>query len=744
MAEKKVTKTRSAKVSFENEFYSDLSAAGMLYAKIIRSPIKRGIIKSVSHPSLADGYYIFTARNIPGNNLMDTPLGKVPILSEGNVSYLGEPIGILAGPDEKQLEQYFSEIQIDFDRNSIDYYFSANESHGKKKAEETKQDIEELFSPVIASRSILYGNESKDFDSLFTKADPERIIETTYSYALSQLHCSETSGSLCTFEDGILTVFSPTQWFYSLRKILSESLALNPEDIVIKKTKSFSNGTNGIYFNSVITAQTALVSILTGKSCKLVYTRNEQETFMDSMQPIKISHKSIVEKDAKIKAMDITINMDAGFINPFCQEIIDRLVIAAAGCYAPENLRVTASAERSYNPPSSIDLRQIDSAAFFAVENHLSEISSKLDIFPTDLRIKNFNIPPKKKKTSDTAAENTGAFPFTFNIEKFEEAINALTKKSDFNRKYFFYNTEKKLRSNLLDENTKITTSAPLKGIGFACAYEGSCYYGSQIYSHEQSLELTLDKDETLTIHCPTVSSSIELIWKNIITSMLDIPQGNIKFNSSFLNDDEPLSPDSVYSNISIMTDLLKKCCKYLNTKRGSAKFPLTVRKSMSPNEKKVWNRETFSGQPFYSTSFAACSVETEIDRSIFREKIKEINLVISGGKILSVPAAEGSIKLSILRVLRSFMEDDELDAGKVHISFLQSEENPRQIGELVFNVLSSALVQSINQAINCEITEIPMKTDSMFNILMEKKLKEHKEEQYEDSDDAERQKDDD
>ena len=116
----------------------------------------------------------------------------------------------------------------------------------------------------------------------------------------------------------------------------------------------------------------------------------------------------------------------------------------------------------------------------------------------------------------------------------------------------------------------------------------------------------------------------------------------------------------------------------------------------------------------------------------------------ISGGKILSVPAAESSIKLSILKVLRSFMEDDELDAGKVHISFLQSEENPRQIGELVFNVLSSALVQSINQAINCEVTEIPMSTDSMFNILMEKKLKEHKEEQNEDSDNAERQKDDD
>ena len=41
MAEKKIKKEHPAKFSFQNEFYSDLSMPSMLYAKVIRSPIKK-------------------------------------------------------------------------------------------------------------------------------------------------------------------------------------------------------------------------------------------------------------------------------------------------------------------------------------------------------------------------------------------------------------------------------------------------------------------------------------------------------------------------------------------------------------------------------------------------------------------------------------------------------------------------------------------------------------------------------
>ena len=76
---KKVTAAKTNKFSFQKEFFSDLTMDGMLYALTVRSPTKEGIIKSISHPDLPEGYTLVTARDIPGSNLIDTPRGKIPI-----------------------------------------------------------------------------------------------------------------------------------------------------------------------------------------------------------------------------------------------------------------------------------------------------------------------------------------------------------------------------------------------------------------------------------------------------------------------------------------------------------------------------------------------------------------------------------------------------------------------------------------------------------------------------------------
>ncbi|MBO7638091.1 MAG: hypothetical protein J6S91_03855, partial [Treponema sp.] len=111
-----------SRLSFQKGFYSDLEFRDMLYAVIVRSPAKSGIISSISHGDLPEGYYLFTAKDVPGINLIDTPQGKVPVFSEGNISYLGEPLGILVGPDEKTVNELYGEIQFTFDSNTIDSY----------------------------------------------------------------------------------------------------------------------------------------------------------------------------------------------------------------------------------------------------------------------------------------------------------------------------------------------------------------------------------------------------------------------------------------------------------------------------------------------------------------------------------------------------------------------------------------------------------------------------------------------
>ncbi|HAZ96520.1 MAG TPA: hypothetical protein DCW73_04685, partial [Treponema sp.] len=115
---------------------------------------------------------------------------------------------------------------------------------------------------------------------------------------------------------------------------------------------------------------------------------------------------------------------------------------------------------------------------------------------------------------------------------------------------------------------------------------------------------------------------------------------------------------------------------------------------------------------------------ELEINPCTYREKIRSINLILNGGKILNVQAATSTVKLGIQKVLSSLLEDDKVECKNIKISFMQSEKDPSQIGELVHQVIPAAYTQALTQALNCTINSLPLKTDSLYKKIKEQKAK--------------------
>ncbi|MFA6937166.1 MAG: xanthine dehydrogenase family protein [Treponema sp.] len=767
---KSKTKTNATKVAVQGEFYSDLVMDDMLYAAIVRSPIKKGIIKSISHNDLPDGYFLYTARDVPGSNLVETNFGKIPVFSEGNVSYKGEPLGILVGPDENKVNELLSEIEIIYDSNTIETYlktfiddykrpalnltttenseqahsssseideitkalnldadpfspFGIVQEHEKteKEKKETKENEaiqRELFLSEVAKRTIQNGpcfekdnstGVAPGIDSIFKES--AFVSEGSWTYSLKTPIYSEPNGAICSFNGDYLTVYTPTQWLSDLRRVLSSVLNIDSEKIIVKKTKSNNRSTNNIWYNSILASQVAVASYRSNHNVKLVYTRNEQQEFMDTMLPITIVHKSGINKDGLLLAMQIDIDVEIGSSNSFIQEILDRLVIASIGCYNPKNIFITATAYRSSKPSSSIDLQLIDSASFFALENQINNLCIQSGFTPIELREKNIaQCSHIKQKT-----------PFLISIEQPTEIFDAVLKQSDFNRKYASYHLDSVLRYSRNEKTTLGSLyEAPLRGIGLSCGYEGSGYFGSGIYSNDQAIEVTLEVDKTITIHCPPASASIKSIWQQLASSILKIPIASVRINSEFHINEEPLLPESIYSNISIMTMLLKKSCETIlrKTSDSKIKLPLTIKKKFSSNQKQYWDKQNFCGRPFHSTSFASAIVEIELDPCTYREHIRGIWISINGGQILSVSAAENTIKLCIQKVLASLVEDENLICSNIHISFRQSKDNPTQIGELVYQVLPSAYTEALSQALCCSTDKLPLKCNSLYERL--------------------------
>ena len=748
---KKVTAARTLKFSFQKEFYSDLTMDGMLYAVTVRSPAKEGIIKSISHPDLPEGYTLVTARDIPGTNLIDTPNGKIPVFCEGNISYEGEPLGLLVGPDETTLHSLVEELEITVDTNTIEDYLPDEDliaagslenpekkitkrqlNAQKKEIEALKEIKEEFFSDKLAERTLKFGpcfEEDEDgeipgIDTIFENAP--HVLEKDWTYAFKTTDYGEPNGALCFWKDETLTILTPTQWLGSLRSIVSETMAIEAENINLKKTTSTNRGTNSIWYNSILACQVASAANKCKKPVKLVFTRKEQDEFLNTIQPISITHKTAINEEGKLLAMKVDIKVDAGFANPFAQEIIDRLCIASCGIYCPENLLITATATSSHKPASSVDIQLIDSAAFYAVENQMNLVCQMCNLTPLEFRILN------KPERNDQKTKNTRS-PFLFSLNKTREALEAVASKSDFNRKYASYHLDSSDWKMQTGPKEYVSLfSSPMRGIGLACAFEGTGYYGSEVYESAQSLEVTLEKDSTVTILCPPVSASIQEICSKTVAEILEIPASNVNFNSTFKNGDEPPLPENVYSSISIMTSLLKKCCETIKRKKASDKLPYTVRKKVTASQKKEWDHLNFTGKPFHSTSFIAAILELEINPCTYREHIRSINIVADGGKILNTQAASASIKLAVQRTLERLYEDDRIEYPQVKISFCQSENDSSQIGELVYQVIPAAFTQALTQALNCTINSIPLKTDTIFKKIKEQKalLRNLKEEQ--------------
>lgn len=761
---KKTSKKRSRRHSYlSKNFFIDCIKDDMLYAALVRSPEAGGKITNINFSDLPEGYCFFSARDIPGKNFISTMGTDTRIFCNEKVHYKGQPVGIVTGPNLFEVRKIAEEIQITFDVTTVESpeikevaqqlnhsEFIKNSASEKDSGQDTKlpddseiadvvdmvnvlpsldampkptkkssytkpeqiEDAVENINPgkhtqrIIAERTVTSGFFS------FTE-DPQILDE---EFALSPFDISSTwsmdevcpewiepNGVFCYKEGQKLNVMTTTQWPSYLSKNLSQVLNLEEDKIVVQKTISQTENTCGIWRTTTLAAQAALAALLTGKPVKLLLTKQEQKTYFHPGLDTKIKIRSAVEADGTIKAIIIDIDCDAGYSNPFAQEIADRMAVAACSFYNPKNVIIKVEVHSSDNPPTSVYSQLMDSQAFFAMENHLQLIAEKTNILPEELRTKNLCL-----------SERSCLSPFKFHFNRPQDAVSAIVKQSDFDRKYSSY------RLNAIQnqkEGGHTFFALPRRGIGLSCAYDGACFYGTNFSLAQQKIEVTLDEENKLKIDAITPSNSVIAIWKQIASSILDIQESQIFINTEYAADSETFMPESFCNDISIMAVLLKRACEDIKKKREKEKLPINVKKVLSPAMKKQWNPKKFSGHPYQASSFGTAIVEVELNADTYQEKIKGIWIAIDCGKIYSIKSAESTIKLAIQQEMEKLVQDTIVSCDQIKISFLSSSETPCQIGKLVHNLIPAAFSSALSMALQKEVTHIPCTEQELYEL---------------------------
>ena len=425
-------------------YVDDIDREGMWPGATVRSTIPRGFIRSIGFDQRIDWseFTIVTAADIPGKNHVQLIFSDQPCLADGIVSHCDEAIVLLAHPDKHKLREAVAAVRIEYE--PLPPVFTIEESE--------RQDVIVWGSDNVIKSFLL---EKGDVDSAW--ADAVHIVEGEYRTGAQEHLYIENNGVIAEWSEANgITVWGSLQCPYYVHRSLLAVFDL-PED----KVRVIQAETGGAFggkedYPSTLAAHAALLALKSRHPIKMVYDRMEDLAATTKRHPSRIRHRTAVDKDGKLVAMDIEIATDAGAYSTLSSTVLSRATLHSSGPYVCPNVRVRARAWATNTVPYGAFRGFGAPQAIFAIERHMDEIASVIGIDPIELRHRNF-----LHVGDTTATEQVMRDPVIL-----DQLLDRALRESDYYAK----------RARFAADNP---TSAVKRGMGIAAFYHGSGFTGS-------------------------------------------------------------------------------------------------------------------------------------------------------------------------------------------------------------------------------------------------------------------------
>ena len=204
-----VKKDHEPKMSGRSVYVGDYAGDGILTGKFLRSKLARAKLLSVEIPELPEGYYYVDQNDVPGDNNVNIVLDDTPVYARDTVEYIGEPIGMVVGPDEKVVDRILSEIKVSY----------------------------EELEPVLDLRQaetvfFNYEYEKGDLSKAFAEAD--KVYKEEFSTGYQDQTYLEPQGMMAEPEEnGHMYVHGSMQCAYYVHGAVMRALGCRPDEVHI-------------------------------------------------------------------------------------------------------------------------------------------------------------------------------------------------------------------------------------------------------------------------------------------------------------------------------------------------------------------------------------------------------------------------------------------------------------------------------------------------------------------------------
>ena len=724
-------------------YTDDLAPSDCLIVKILRSPhanawveeIKtdaakkiEGIACVLTYEDVSHKRFTLAGQTAPEISPWDR------YIIDKHVRFVGDPVAIVAGETEEAVDKALKRIKVKYRVEE-----AVLDIHTAKDNPILVHPEDDWYMPIPAGgdnkRNLCSSNveEVGDVDAMLEKC--AYTVDQVYHTKANQQTMMETFRTYCYMDHfQRLTVVSSTQIPFHIRRIVGN--ALNIPSSKVRVIKPRIGGGFGAKQSSVSEVFPALVTWVTGRPSKIVFSRKESMIASSPRHEMEVHIRMGADENGIVKAIDLYTLSNTGAYGEHGPTTVGLSGHKSIALYRhTEAYRFAydvvytnmqaAGAYRGYGATQGI----------FAVESAADELAHKMGMDPVKFRELNMPMEGEALPGYPDVPIN-GSCTMDKCLARAKEMIG-------WDEKYPF----------------RDMGNGKVRGVGIAMAMQGSSIAGIDVGGAD--IKLNEDGSYTLALGCSDMGTGCDTILSQMAADCLDTDMKNIVV-FSVDTDISPYDSGSYASSTTYATgNAVIQACGELRKRIhafGAQMLGVSAEDSDFDGEKvrtedgKEVTLQQIAGKatcgvcselqvvkeyssPISPPPFMVGAAEVEVDKETGQiDVIDYVGVIDCGTPInpnLARVQAEGGIGQGIGMVLyediqytdkgkirnNSFMQykiPNRMDIPKVRIEFESSYEKTgpfgaKSIGELVIDTPCPAIANAVYNATGVRVRELPI-----------------------------------
>ena len=741
-------KDAMALVTGKPVYTDDVAPKDCLIVKVLRSPHAHALIEEINITNALKQKgieCILTYKDVPhrrftmAGQTFPEPSPYDRYILDQRVRFVGDAVAIVAGEDEAAVDRALKLIKVKYQvlEPVLDYHTAKDNPVLVHPEEDWK-----ALCPVGADnkRNLCASGMDSDGDVDGVMKDCDIVMEGTYHVKAMQQSMMETFRT-ATYLDtyGRINILSSTQIPFHVRRILANALDIPKSKVRVIKPRI--GGGFGAKQTVVAEVYPAIVTMKTGKTAKMIFTREESMIASSPRHEMEVTVKLGAMKDGTIRALDLYTLSNTGAFGEHGPTTVGLSGHKSIPMYQTEAFRfrydvvytnqMSAGAYRGYGATQGI----------FAVESMVNRLADKLGMDPLEIRYKNMT------HEGDLMPAYYGE---TANSCKLEDCLKKAADMIGWEKK--------PLRQVMPD--------GKIRGLGTAMAMQGSAISNCDVGS--VTIKLSDEGFYNVIVGCTDMGTGCDTIIAQFVADSLDTDIDNIAV-FGVDTDTSPYDSGSYASSTTYLTGmaavkaaeqmrekLLQLAAKILEeditklefdgkrvfceeTGKEVSLFDLATA-SMVNNE--IALEVTYShSSPVSPPPFMAACAEVEVDPETGAIELLDYTACVDCGTVVNTNLARVQTEGGLLQGIGMTLYEDvwynekgvnlsnslmqykiptRLDFDKIRVEFESSYEptgpfGAKSIGEIVINTPAPAIAQAVYNATGVWVNELPITPEKIL-----------------------------